>query len=128
MHCITIKNTYLWRYVCIHEALNHVWYVVNTTNVLLMSKNIGMKIVKNKKVRFSSMKFLRMYLYSNRVKMEIIVYLHTRWNFPVVTKKFMMNDEGDIHKEQLNGFKGMESIVLEEMWILFNVDITVAFI
>lgn len=121
MHCITIKNTYLWRYVCIHEALN-------TTNVLLVSKNIGMKIVKNKKVRFSSMKFLRMYLYSNRVKMEIIVYLHTRWNFPVVTKKFMMNDEGDIHKEQLNGFKGMESIVLEEMWILFNVDITVAFI
>lgn len=128
MHCITIKNTYLWRYACIHEALNHVWYVVNTTNVLLVSKNIGMKIVKNKKVRFSSMKFLRMYLYSNRVKMEIIVYLHTRWNFPVVTKKFMMNDEGDIHKEQLNGFKGMESIVLEEMWILFNVDITVAFI
>lgn len=43
----------------------------------------------------------------------------------------MMNDEGDIHEEQLNGFKGMESIVLEEMWILFNVDITlmkVAFI
>lgn len=32
----------------------------------------------------------------------------------------MMNDEGDIHEEQLSGFKGMESIVLEEMWILFN--------